>query len=83
MTFSNILFYSVYDDVCEMMTEYFKHHTCPNIVTDHGLTCNCPVDGISYFINSLNTQLNSMPSKWYFLIVVSIIKADTYLQTNI
>ncbi|XP_071136763.1 neurogenic locus Notch protein-like [Mytilus edulis] len=57
----------VYDDVCEMMTEYFKNHTCPKIVTDHGLTCSCPVNGISYFINSFTTQLNSIPSSWYFL----------------
>ncbi|XP_063404377.1 ganglioside GM2 activator-like [Mytilus trossulus] len=57
----------MYDDLCETMQEYLKNHSCPQIVTDHGFTCRCPIDGISLYMNSLPARLNSIPPKFFFI----------------
>lgn len=80
------MIYSLYDDLCDNMQEYFKNHSCPKIVTDHGLTCGCPVDGISLFMNSLTTRLNSISPQFDFIANVSfhkctLLNCQIYMQS--
>lgn len=65
------MIYSLYNDLSETMKEYFKSNSCPKILTDRGLTCGCPIDGISFFMNSLPARITSLPPSFLFLANVS------------